>query len=52
MFYKLYPNTEKSDTDKFIWLMTTEDPEYCYVCLYSALVWCPAKEERAGCLAF
>ena len=28
MSYNLYPNTENlSDTDKFIWLMTTEDPD-------------------------
>ena len=27
MIYKLYPNTENlNDTDKFIWLMTTEEP--------------------------
>ena len=26
-FYKLYPNTENlNDTKRFIWLMTTEDP--------------------------
>ena len=26
--YNLYPNTENlSDTDKYIWLMTTEDPD-------------------------
>ena len=30
--YKLYPNTENlSDTDKFIWLMTTEDPDMLHL---------------------
>ena len=28
MIYNLYPNTENlSDTEKIIWLMTTEDPD-------------------------
>ena len=32
MIYKLYPNTENlSDTDKFIWLMTTEDSDMLHL---------------------
>ena len=32
MIYKLYPNAENlSDTDKFIWLMTTEDPDMLHL---------------------
>ena len=32
MTYNLYPNTENlSDTDKFIWLMTTEDPDMLHL---------------------
>ena len=32
MVYNLYPNTENlSDTDKFIWLMTTEDPDMLHL---------------------
>ena len=32
MIYNLYPNTENlSDTDKFIQLMTTEDPDILHL---------------------
>ena len=32
VIYNLYPNTENlSDTDKFIWLMTTEDPDMLHL---------------------
>ena len=32
MIYNLYPNTENlSDTDKFIWRMTTEDPDMLHL---------------------
>ena len=32
MIYKLYHNTENlSDTDKFIWLMTDEDPDMLHL---------------------
>ena len=32
MIYKFYPNSENlSDTDKFIWIMTTEDPDMLHL---------------------
>ena len=32
MIYKFYLNSEKlSDTDKFIWIMTTEDPDMLHL---------------------
>ena len=32
MIYKFYLNTENlSDTDKFIWIMTTEDPDMLHL---------------------
>ena len=32
VIYYLHPNTENlSDTDKFIWLMTTEDPDMLHL---------------------
>ena len=32
VIYKLYPNTENlNDKDKFIWLMTTEDPDMLHL---------------------
>ena len=32
VIYNLYPNTDNlSDTDKFIWLMATEDPDMLHL---------------------
>ena len=32
VIYKLYPNTENlNDKDKFIWLMTTKDPDMLHL---------------------
>ena len=32
MIYEFYPNSENlSDTDKFIWIMTTEDPDMLHL---------------------